>query len=183
MSGEGARDIVGGGSAEDGLAGALVQSAVEAQAVAMAEDGVVASLQAQLDILEPGSSVERNTPKDGHCLFHALRRGGLGSLQNCPCALSVAELRGMALTMATQEQLTAAAASTDGGMHVHAYVEAMQDDAYGDNLMVSLLSVVFQTPITVITMCGHGCQTGLRHRGPRQKPCGSRMQASGTTMA
>lgn len=132
-------------------AAAWSSSLQEAAAETAAEAVAVASLQTRLDALEKGSSVDVATPKDGHCLFHGLRRGGLASMNNCPCSLSIPELRGMALSMASQEQLTAAAASTDGGITLEEYVSRMKRSEYGDHLIVALLSQVFETPITVIS--------------------------------
>lgn len=57
-------------------------------------------LGAALTQLESGARLDRDTPKDGHCLFHALVRGGMIREQDIPCKLTVSELRRMALTMA-----------------------------------------------------------------------------------
>ena len=62
---------------------------------------LASDLQTALHIIEPGAALDMETPADGHCLFHALQRGGVASLSEVPCKLSVFELRNIALSMAT----------------------------------------------------------------------------------
>ena len=39
-----------------------------------------AILEQAIQQIEPGACLDKQTPRDGHCLFHALLRGGLGTL-------------------------------------------------------------------------------------------------------
>jgi hypothetical protein len=106
-------------------------------------------LAAALEIAEGGARIDKNTPEDGHCLFHALAAGGL--LSDIPESLTVDELRTIALHGATMAQLQTAAAGTgDEGITVEEYVEGMRQGLYGDNLIIGLLAVQFQRTITVI---------------------------------
>ena len=47
--------------------GLEASEAAQAEAESV-ESSLTAGLQTRLDVLEPGSSVDRSTPKDGHCL-------------------------------------------------------------------------------------------------------------------
>ena len=72
-------------------------------------------LQTALSVLEPGSNLDTTTPCDDHCFFHALLRGQLFKPEDIPCKLSISELRMMALTMASSEELEVSALSTGAG--------------------------------------------------------------------
>ena len=67
------------------------------------------TLQERLAQEFPDLLLDTTTPKDGHCLFHGLKRGGL--CEGIPEALDIAALRGMAVNQATAEQLAVAAIS------------------------------------------------------------------------
>ena len=108
-------------------------------------------LQAAVSDLEAGALLDQATPADGHCLFHALVRGGIARLEDVPCKLSVSELRAMALSMASEEELSVAAASTGEGIPVQEYKTQMQSNLWGDNLMISMLCRCFKVSIAVIT--------------------------------
>ena len=131
-----------------GLAKAIAESAAEAKKEADDERAVITLLNSRLAALRPGHELDQETPKDGHCLFHALRRAGVARLADCPCALSIAEMRGMALSMASREQLQLAAQTLR--VSVQEYVEGMAKADWGDNLMIILLSITFQKPVTVV---------------------------------
>ena len=115
---------------------------------AMSESAVVDALQSQLDRLEPGALVDKSTPKDGHCLFHALAAAGL--LQDRACGVDIGDLTRIALETDPKEQSQIAATSI--GISVSSYVERMRDGDYGDNLVIVLLSVCFDKPIAVISL-------------------------------
>ena len=132
----------------------LVETAQEAAIQEQREGALVRRLNDGLGLLEPGCMVNRTTPKDGHSLFHAFRRGGVANLQTCPCALTIVELRGMALSMASKEQLEVAAASTGIGIAVKEYLKRMCSNDFADNLIVALMAQIFETPITVVSMNG-----------------------------
>ena len=84
-------------------------------------------------------------------MLHALRTGGLANLHDCPCSLTIPELRGLALSTATPEQLQMAAAGTgQKGMAVEEYAKKMAQDAWGDNLMMALLARCFRKAVSVI---------------------------------
>ena len=70
------------------------------------------TLQTRLTSPESGAELDLDTPGDGHCLFWALQRGGLES-ELGDLRLTIAELRVMALSVATEEELEVAAASTE----------------------------------------------------------------------
>ena len=73
------------------------------------------SLTQAVSTPEQGASLDFSTPGDDHCLFHALAKGGL--LKDIPESLTVQQLRQIALSLATPEQIRIAAATTgDQGM-------------------------------------------------------------------
>ena len=125
---------------EAGVAASLAVRAEAGKQTKMAEQ----EMQTALTKHEAGALLNTSTPADGHCLFHALKHGGLARFENVPCQLTVAELRCMALSMATPEQLEVAAASTgEHGVSVDRYKEQMVSNLWGDNLMVALLAQTF----------------------------------------
>ena len=99
---------------EAGLAAPVAEHDATCKRLQMQED----SLQQALSELEPGAALGKTAPADGHCLFHALLRGGLARLQDIPCQLTVEEIRCLALPMASQEQLEVIAAGTGQGSTV-----------------------------------------------------------------
>ena len=103
-------------------------------------------LQAQLDLHERGSVLDLSTPKDGHCLFHALRRAGL--LTDCPDSLDIPQLRRLVCDSASPEQLTMAACSQN--VSADEYVQRMCVGDHGDNLTLVLLATCFDRAITTI---------------------------------
>ena len=116
--------------------------------MASAEDLLEESVQKCL----AGSRLDRNTPRDGHCLLHALMRGGLMNDGRVPLSLTVRELRAMALSVASPEELEVAAASTgDAGVSVATYKRGMLRNMWGDNLLTSCLARVFHQDITIIS--------------------------------
>ena len=62
------------------LAAALKESLENELAKNAEEEVSIATLQEQLNVIEPGAEVDRTTPKDGSCLFHALKKGGLTAI-------------------------------------------------------------------------------------------------------
>jgi hypothetical protein len=109
-------------------------------------------LQGVLTTYEPGACVDKSTPADGHCLFHACVSGGLFTEHDIGCRLSVVELRQMVFSLATPEQIRiAAVGSGTQGLTDAAYIQSMMSDGWGDNLMISLLSKCFKKDITVLT--------------------------------
>ena len=112
----------------------------------------VGALSEKLACCEVGATLDFSTPGDDHCLFHALARGGL--LKDIKEPLSVKQLRQIALSMATPEQIRIAALSTgDDGVAPEEYRKHMALSLWGDNLMISLLAKVFGD-ISVITSTG-----------------------------
>ena len=107
----------------------------------------VDALQVALARLHPTARIDESTPRDGHCLLHALRTGGL--LEGIPEGLTVSELRRMALTQATEEQLENAAIST--GQTVAKYITKMKASQWGDELMLRMLSSIFARSISIIS--------------------------------
>eukprot|EP00973_Karenia_brevis_P096169 12430909-Karenia_brevis.AAC.1 len=81
-----------------------------------AEEEQENQLQTCLSSHEAGALLDRSTPRDGHSLFHALRKGGLACRSQIPCMLAMPELRAMALSEATSQQLMMAFTSTREGM-------------------------------------------------------------------
>ena len=116
------------------------------------------SLQAALTALEEGAALNMSTPRDGHCLFHALHRGGL--LADIPGKLTIHEIRNIALSLATPEQLEVAAASTLGGMSVEKYREEMATSAWGGQLDDRSLGAWF--PSGYFCCCGSHLQNVSR---------------------
>ena len=66
-------------------------------------------LSYQVESLDPTARLDLDTPKDGHCLFWALACGGL--YDGVAESLTITEIRLMALSKATPEQLSIAAAN------------------------------------------------------------------------
>ena len=126
-------------------------SSTSSQAIAVLDplEGISAAedaLRTHLDRISPGTRLDMTTPKDGHCLFWALKRGGL--LRSTPTPLDIAELRGALLAMASQDQLDLAKDETET---VGEYVSRMSKRGWGDNLMIVLAAVAFDKPISVIS--------------------------------
>ena len=125
------------------------------------ETVVVEQLQERLQV--HSRTLDLSTPKDGHCLFHALRKGGL--LSDLNNELTVKEMRALALSNATEEQLQVIAA--EWGVTVDVYKQRMRNDYWGDNLMIALLAAVFERPITVVspsmtrTFAAHGVESNM----------------------
>ena len=61
------------------------------------------------------------------------------------------ELRRLALSMASQEQLEVAAAGAGPGITVPKYQEGMRQGLWGGNLMIALLAKAFQADTAVIS--------------------------------
>ena len=105
---------------------AALKASARARAAELAETAEAErQLNRALQLVEPGAELNRGTPADGHCLFHALRCGGLASIHDIPCDLTIAELRQIALSTATPEELAVAAAGSAGGVSVDQYVAGM----------------------------------------------------------
>ena len=128
---------------EAGVRASLTAKEIEAKEVALREK----ELQSALHAVEHGATLDLATPADDHCLFHALRRGGL--LSDIPCKLTVKELRLIALNMASPEQVANAAIAN--GLTVDVYKKGMASNDWGDNLMVIAFARGFQRKISVIT--------------------------------
>ena len=112
-----------------------------------------AALEQALSQFCPGALLDRSTPADGHCLFHALRRGGVASSEDIPCSLSIRELRSLALSVASEEQLQVAAAGHgDSGLSVAEYKEQMPIGAWGDELMIAMLAKAFCRSISIVSI-------------------------------
>ena len=102
----------------------------------------VQDLANAVNAAEDGAGLDYSTPKDGHCLFHALAAGGL--LSDIPESLTIDELRQIALQTATLQQLETAAIGTgEQGLTIEQYVRGMRRGLYGDNLIISLLASFF----------------------------------------
>ena len=101
-------------------------------------------LRVKLLALDPECTLDICTPEDGHCLFHALRTGGLSSL-------SVLELRRLFITLPTEEEFQLAAASTGDGCTVSEYKQSLATSGYGDNLVLAKFALHFGKSIAVIT--------------------------------
>ena len=70
--------------------------------------------QTSLSKFSDAATIDPDTPRDGSCLFHALKSGGLFAQRELgDVCLSVADLRKMAVNEATEEQLALAAATND----------------------------------------------------------------------
>eukprot|EP00930_Biecheleria_cincta_P023028 TRINITY_DN1668_c0_g1_i1.p1 TRINITY_DN1668_c0_g1~~TRINITY_DN1668_c0_g1_i1.p1 ORF type:complete len:1409 (-),score=267.09 TRINITY_DN1668_c0_g1_i1:852-4718(-) len=88
------------------------------------------------------------TPRDGSCLFHALRHGQL--LQKRADVQSILEMRLHALAQASEEQL--AVAALDQGLEPDEYKYRMrQPSTWADELMLGLLAITQGASITVLT--------------------------------
>ena len=131
---------------------AVLQGAAAAQLLSRAD-----ALQQSLDALEPGALVDRETPGDGHCLFHALMEGGLFAADDTlrGLKLTIHELRRIALNTAEPQEIEIAAqGSGEEGLTVPEYIEAMIHSGWGDNLMIAMLAKSFQKDITIISVDG-----------------------------
>ena len=110
------------------------------------ENRAIRLLQAQLDLHDRGSVLDLSTPKDGNCLFHALRRAGL--LKDCPDCLDISQLRRLVCDSASPEQLATAACPQD--VSAEEYVKRMCCDEYGDNSTLVLLVTCLDRAVTSI---------------------------------
>ena len=109
-------------------------------------------MQASLSKFSDAATIDPDTPRDGSCLFHALKSGGLFAQRELgDVCLSVADLRKMAVNEATEEQLALAAATNDPPMSTAEYKRGMRNGDWGDNLMLACLSRAFKKPISVIS--------------------------------
>ena len=124
---------------------AIRASLAEKKHSSAGEQATVDLLQAQLTAVEPGARIDTSTPKDGHCLFHACRRAGI--LDDCEGGLDIFEMRKILVHSASEEQLGAASASM--GITVREYKDRMSRSEWGDELMIVLLSAVFDKAITL----------------------------------
>ena len=122
---------------ESAFAASVADHAVSEQLKAQERRG----LQEALDQAEPGAALNVSTPEDGHCLFHALKSGGIFASRPDFNDLDIAALRQVVLSEATTEQREAAAVSND--LPVSVWEQRMAVNDYGDALMISLLSQFF----------------------------------------
>ena len=100
----------------------------------------------QNKLLERGRELD-DTPRDGHCLFHALRAGGL--LRDVPGGLTIPQLRALVVSSASAEQLQLMA--VERRVSVDEYKRTMLAGGYGDNLTIAMLARVFSASICVIS--------------------------------
>jgi len=113
----------------------------------------VAELQAAVSEVDPTAHIDKSTPADGHCLFHACVSGGLFTEADLGFKPTVYDLRRMALSLATPEQIhTAAVGAGNAGMTDAQYRKSMVQNGWGDNLMIALLARCFRKDITVISV-------------------------------
>ena len=98
------------------------------------------TLEQAVDAYMKGSTLDRTTPADGHCLLHALMRGGIINTGRIPLSLTVSELRVMALNVATLEEIRLAAISTgNNGVSVATYRRGMLHSMWGGTIFSSLV--------------------------------------------
>ena len=124
----------------------------EVQAAAAAAEATLNNILANLD---SSARLNLNTPADGNCLFWSLLQGGLAELGDMQ--LSISELRRIALSLATQEELQLAAISTTSaekpdGLSVEEYSKGMQAGLWGNHLTIACLARAFHRDITVVGM-------------------------------
>ena len=132
------------------LAAALLASATDKAQRRKTWDERVSVLAAKVTALDAAASLDLTTPTDGHCLFHALAAGGL--LAGIPESLTIPELRDLAISQATLEQLQTAAASTgETGLTVEDYVDGMRKGLFGDNLVIAVLCQELKRNIPVVS--------------------------------
>ena len=132
------------------LKAALLESAEQEAQKKQQWDEEVSLLGIALNGAEEGAVLDQTTPTDGHCLFHALAHGGL--LRDIPGSLTIQQLRSLAVTNATAEQLEHAALASDPPVSVAEYSASMrQGSIFGDNLMIAVLAVCFKTNIVVVS--------------------------------
>ena len=144
-----AGDLVGSDPRNFDLRAGLRASAQKTAAARKLRQQQVEQLALAVEQAEPCATLDHDTPGDGHCLFHALAAGGL--LDDIPESLTVQELRDLAVSGATMEQLVAAAAGTGAsGLPVQEYIDGMRIGLYGDNLVIGLLAQNFGRDICVI---------------------------------
>ena len=142
-------DLVGSDTRNFDLRAGLRASAKKHAAERKLRQQQVEQLALAVEQAEPCATLDHDTPGDGHCLFHALAAGGL--LDDIPESLTVQELRDLAVSGATMEQLVAAAAGTGAsGLPVQEYIDGMRIGLYGDNLVIGLLAQNFGRDICVI---------------------------------
>ena len=133
---------------EAGIRASLDRKLAATEAAVAAES----ALQAHVARLEGGARLDLTTPKDGHCLLHALRAGGIASFRDIPCQLTIEELRRMALSIASEDEIAVAAAGTGAnGVSVETYKKTMVANMWGDNLMIACLARLSNKDITVIS--------------------------------
>ena len=129
-------------------------------------DAAQVALQAALTNCDPGALIDGETPRDGHCLIHALKAGGL--LNDIPGGLTVSELRRLALSRASAEQLEIAAQSADQSVAV--YLTGMKAGQHGDELMLQMLAEAFCRSISVISVSAARTFTPMAKQWPQSTP-------------
>jgi hypothetical protein len=135
-----------------GVAASLALRAKQQAARAAAES----CINNALDSLEPGARLNLDTPADDNCLFWALLEGGMAMpAEMGDVHLSILELRQIALSLATEEELQLAAMSTTSdkhpqGLSVEEYKRGMLTGMWGDHLTVGCLARAFHRDITVV---------------------------------
>eukprot|EP00972_Heterocapsa_arctica_P083542 12309592-Heterocapsa_arctica.AAC.1 len=131
---------------------AVAASMAEYEAIEEELKDLEDELQGVLSHHELGATLDTTTPADGHCLFHALLRGGLVGQVGSLSQPTVWDLRRAAVEMASLDELEIAGASTDEGLSVDEYREGMlSGDLWGDNLMIYLLARRFSAAISVLS--------------------------------
>ena len=108
---------------------------------------VVAERQLEISLRRFGRQLVQ-TPRDGSCLFHAVRHG-IESRQATEVP-TVQEMRIRAVNAASREEVEVMAA--DSGCTVEAYRSQMlKSDTWGDELMIGMLSLTQRIAITLMT--------------------------------
>lgn len=149
-------DMPGNLNQDDKLKIVLAESLKKHQALQQARREAESHLQESLASYEKGAKLNLETPGDGHCLFWALQEGGLITPSDMgDVRLTIQELRSIALSEATQEELSLAALGTEDEhgqpMSVEQYIAGMRQGLWGDMLMISCLARAFNLDITVIS--------------------------------
>ena len=102
-----------------------------------------------LNRYEPGATINKTTPEDGHCLFHSLTSDGLFPKDEFGKRFDIEALRQIALSTTDSQQLAVVAESF--GMTLDIYREHMSRNEWGNELTVAALAAAFGKDVSVIS--------------------------------
>jgi hypothetical protein len=118
---------------------------VEAVSSGEAADELVESSIGDLNevLAQYGKQIDESTPRDGHCLYHALRK-----LNFVGSEVSISEMRSKAVAAADVEML--AVAGLNMGRSLDEHTAKQLTDDYADDCILGALARAYDRSITVV---------------------------------